>query len=214
MGPSDSPSVDATVESLSHSLCQNFAVFAGTTITFDGVTTTIHSGDVGVFPGTSITGSYVIENGTISTANDSENFASSLLPAHTAAMAARSNTTTISEIGGLTFTPGTYRSGSAINLAAGSVTLDGLNQPNPVFLFQAVTTLVTGGGTSFNLINGATSDNVVWALGTSASLGGSSVLKGSILAKAAITFGTQSELRGCALAINEAVTFASEGSVN
>ena len=38
------------------------------------------------------------------------------------------------EIGGITFTPGTYRSDSAINFAYGTVvTLDDLNEPLPVF---------------------------------------------------------------------------------
>jgi hypothetical protein len=117
------------------------------------------------------------------------------------------------EIGGETFTPGAYCSDSAINFAYGTtVTLDGLNKPNPNFLFIAGSTLVTGAVTSFNLINGAKAENVLWALGTAATLGANSILEGSILAGTAITFGTKSELRGCALA-QSAVTFESEGSV-
>jgi hypothetical protein len=81
-----------------------------------------------------------------------------------------------------------------------------------VFLFQAGTTLVTAADTYFNLIHGAKAENVLWALGTAATLGANSVLEGSILAGTAITFGTQSELHGCALAFS-AVTFESEGSV-
>jgi hypothetical protein len=135
-----------------------------------------------------------------------------VLDAHAAAMQELS-TPTETEIGGLTFTPGTYRSGSAINLAYGTVvTLDGLNNPNPDFLFIADSTLVTAADTSFILINGAKAENVYWALGTAATLGANSVLEGSILAGTAITFGTKSELHGCALA-QSAVTFESEGSV-
>ena len=103
------------------------------------------------------------------------------------------------EIGGVTFTPGTYRSDSAINLAAGSVvTLDGQNDPNPTFLFQAGTALVTGADSYFILKNGAKAQNILWALGTAATLGARSTLEGSILAGSAITFGAQSEVRGCA----------------
>jgi hypothetical protein len=117
------------------------------------------------------------------------------------------------EMGGLTFTPGTYRSGSAINFAYGTVvTLDGLNEPNPVFLFQAGTTLVTAADTYFILINGAKAENVIWALGSAATLGANSVVEGSILAGTAISFGAKSELHGCALA-QSAVTFASQGSI-
>jgi hypothetical protein len=117
------------------------------------------------------------------------------------------------EIGGITFLPGTYRSGSAINFAYSTVvTLDGNNQTNPVFLFQADSTLVTAANTYFDLINGAKTENVYWALGTAATLGANSVVVGSILAGTAITFGTKSKLLGCALA-QSAVTFESGGSV-
>jgi len=116
-------------------------------------------------------------------------------------------------IGGLTFIQGTYRSDCAINFAHGTVvTLDGVNAPNPEFLFIAGSTLVTAADTSFNLINGAKAENILWALGTAATLGARSVVEGSILAGTAITFGTNSELHGCALA-QSAVTFESGGSV-
>jgi hypothetical protein len=67
------------------------------------------------------------------------------------------------------------------------VTLDGDNQPNPEFLFIAGSTLVTAADTYFNLINGAKAENVLWALGSAATLGASSVVEGSILAGTAIT---------------------------
>jgi hypothetical protein len=117
------------------------------------------------------------------------------------------------EIGGLTFTPGTYRSDSAINFAHGTVvTLDGLNETNPEFRFIAGSTLVTAADTSFILINGAKAEKVLWALGSAATLGARSVVEGSILAGTAITFGTKSILHGCALALS-AVTFESEGYI-
>jgi hypothetical protein len=138
--------------------------------------------------------------------DNSAGFASAVLDAHAAAMQELSTPMEI-EIGGLTFTPGTYRSGSAINFAHGTVvTLEGLHNPNPDFLFIADSTLVTAADTSFILINGAKAENVYWALGTAATLGANSVLEGSILAGTAITFGTKSELHGCALA-QSAVTF-------
>jgi hypothetical protein len=145
---------------------------------------------------------------------DSSAFAASVQAAYAAAMVVRSDEIVIAiEIGGETFTPGTYRSDSAINFAYGTVVLlDGLGDPNAMFLFQAGSTLVTAADTYFVLRNGAKAENVLWALGTAATLGANSVLEGSILAGTAITFGTQSELHGCALA-QSAVTFESEGSV-
>ena len=64
--PSESPSESASsapseipsFESISHEVCKNFAVHGGTTVTFDGVMSTIHHGDVGVSPGISITGDF------------------------------------------------------------------------------------------------------------------------------------------------------------
>lgn len=114
----------------SHRLCENFAVHAGTTITFDGAMSTVNRGDVGVSPGTSITGSYTFA---AKTGRDSSIFAASTLTAHDEAMAVP-GIPMANEIGGLTFTPGTYRF-SAINLAYGTVViLDGLGDPNSTFL--------------------------------------------------------------------------------
>jgi hypothetical protein len=165
---------------------------------------------VGVSPGTSITGAFEFDGGKIE--SDSSDFAALVLAAHTEAMTDDAVPMAI-EIGGLTFKPGTHRSGSAINFAHGTVvTLDGDNETNPVFRFIAKSTLVTAADTRFDLINGAKAENVLWTLGTAATLGARSVVEGSILAGTAITFGTQSELHGCALA-QSAVTFESEGSV-
>ncbi|KAJ1483113.1 hypothetical protein T484DRAFT_1896588 [Baffinella frigidus] len=151
----------------------------------------------------------------LASAAESAEFAASVVAAHDAAMAVRSDGHEMAiEIGGETFTPGTYRSGSAINFASGTVvTLDGRNQANPVFLFQAVSTLVTAANTAVILQNGATAENVLWALGTAATLGANSVLPGSILAGSAITFGANSELLGCALA-QTTISFESAGSVS
>jgi hypothetical protein len=196
-----------------HSICRNFAVHARSVISFDGESTTIRGGDVGIFPGHSITGAYQFQDGG-ELVDDSSDFAALTVAAHATAMAHQEDETAIGiEIGGKTFTPGTYRSDSAINIAYGTVvTLDGENDSNSVFHFQAVSSLVTAKGTSFILKNGARASNVLWALGSAATLGTSSVLEGSVLAGSAITFGEKAELHGCALA-QTYVTFAGEGSI-
>jgi hypothetical protein len=195
-------------------VCQNFAVHARTTVTFDGEKSTISGGDVGVSPGTSITGSYEILDGVTMTGTSNQDFAVSVLIAYDAAMTFRDDEVMMEiEMGGLTFTPGTYRSGSEINFRLGTtVTLDAEGDVDATFLFQAGSTLITAADTSFNLVNGAKAENVIWALGSAATLGANSVVEGSIMAGTAITFGTGSELRGCALALS-AVTFESNGSV-
>jgi hypothetical protein len=211
--PSTSPSAAPSFEAVAHEVCEKFAVHARTTVTFAGAMSTIHGGDVGVSPGTSITGSYTFEDGEIDL--ESSDFAASVLAAHAAFTEVTGEDQHMDiEIGGKTFLPGTYRSDSAINFAYGTVvTLDGNNEPNPEFRFKAGSTLITAADTHFILINGAKAEKVLWALGTAATIGARSVVAGSILAGTAITFGTESKLLGCALA-QSAVTFESKGYVD
>ena len=56
------PTCSLSFKSVSHRECENFAVHARTTVTFDSVTSTIHHGDVGVSPGTSVTGAFKFDN--------------------------------------------------------------------------------------------------------------------------------------------------------
>jgi hypothetical protein len=68
-----SQSVQVKKLSVSHKVCQDYAVHARTTITYDGVMSTISDGDVGVSPSTSITGSYIMDGGQV--VSDSNEFA-------------------------------------------------------------------------------------------------------------------------------------------
>ena len=45
--------------------CDQFAVESSASVTFNGRLTTVYRGDVGVSPGTSIEGSYVLDNGSV-----------------------------------------------------------------------------------------------------------------------------------------------------
>jgi hypothetical protein len=163
---------------------------------------------VGVYPGTSITGiPQFVAGGEV--VGNSDIFAAFVWDAHAAGMLLVGTPMAI-EIGGKTFGPGTYRSGSAINFAYGTtVTLHGEGE----YIFIADSTLVTAADTKFILTGGAKAANVIWILGTAATLGARSVVEGSIIAGTAITFGTKSVLHGCALALS-AVTFESEGTVD
>jgi hypothetical protein len=103
-------------------------------------------------------------------------------------------------VGGFTFTPGTYRSVGGIVADAGTiVTLDGLNEANPEFVFQS-TTLVFGAGVSVVLTNGARPEHVLWVATSIVTVGADSFLRGSILGGAAIGFGAGTQMQGCVLA--------------
>ena len=194
--------------------CESFALEAGTAINFNGGLTTINTGDVGVAPGTSITGSYKVSDGSIqSNTASSIHCNSDLQHAYNVTIAPKCPPTNVySELSGLTLAPGVYCSGNQMKISASTVTLDGQGDPNAQFIFQVGTALVTAYSTSFILQNGAQIQNIYWAIGTSATLGASSSFVGNILAQKAVGFQTQAVLTGRALALT-AVTFESGSSV-
>jgi hypothetical protein len=111
----------------------------------------------------------------------------------------------IHELGGLTLTSGVYNDPSSF-LINGMLTLDGGGDGNAVWIFQMGSTLITGSGSSVNMINGAQAANVFWQVGSSATLGTGSHFEGTILAQESITLNTGATITGRALAITGAVT--------
>jgi hypothetical protein len=187
------------VSPLTDEICRNFAIHAGVSVTF-AVADIVDGGDVGVSPGTTLTGAAIFRNGA-GIVNDSTRFAASVVTAHAAMMTSRENGHIIAvAIGGITFAPGTYRSIGAITMAASDIViLDGLNQKNPIFIFQS-TTLSFGASASVVLINGARPEHVIWVTSSGISIAASCFIQGSILCGAAITIGAGTKLSGCALA--------------
>ena len=94
------------------------------------------------------------------------------------------------------FVPGVYQSLTSI-LVTGDLTLDGLGDPNAVFIFQSSSTVGAAAGTPgpgphtrILLVNGAKASNVFWQAGSSATLGTAAEWQGNILAAADITMVT------------------------
>jgi hypothetical protein len=121
--------------------------------------------------------------------------------------AGRPSTATISaNLGGQTLAPGVYKGAPSLSLT-GTLTLDGQNDENAVFIFQApASTLTTESGSRVVLIRGAQACNVIWQVGSSATLGTDSSFKGNILALASITVTRGTTVDGSTLARNAAVT--------
>ena len=101
---------------------------------------------------------------------------------------------------------GVYRFNNSAQLT-GTLTLDAQGNPNALFVFQIGSTLTTASGSSVKVINGGANNGVYWQVGSSATLGTSTVFAGNILALTSITMTTSAEiLCGRALARNGAVT--------
>jgi hypothetical protein len=186
-----------------------FAVLAGSTVTSTGATAL--TGDLGVSPGTAVTG---FPPGTLTGTKHQGNPTSAqaqsdLTTAYNdAAGRTQSPVAVAGNLGGLTLPPGLYKSTSSLSISSGDLTLDAQGDANAVFIFQIASTLTTTSGRKVILSGGAKSTNVFWQVGSSATLGTTSVFKGTIMADQSITLNTGASLNGRALARIGAVTLA------
>jgi hypothetical protein len=112
-------------------------------------------------------------------------------------------------LGGMTLTPGLYKSTSSLEISSGNLTLDAQGNANAVFIFQMASTLTTTSGLQVILSGGANPANIFWQVGSSATLGTSSVFEGDILAFTSITLDAGATFNGRALAVGGAVTLDS-----
>ena len=111
-------------------------------------------------------------------------------------------------LGGLTLTPGLYKSTSSLAISSGDLTFDARGNSSAIFIIQIASTLTTTSGRQVILAGGAQSKNIFWQVGTSATFGTTSVFKGTVMAMQSITFNTGATLDGRAYARNGAVVFA------
>jgi Ice-binding-like len=169
------------------------------------------NGDLGVTPGAAITGFPPgTVNGTVHAADAVALQAQSdLTTAYNDAAGRTPPAAVPADLGGLTLTGGVYKSASALGLT-GALTLDAQGDPNTVFIFQAASTLITASASHVNLINGAQPCNVFWQVGSSATLGTSSVFVGNILALTSVSMNNAVTVQGRALARNGSVTMIND----
>lgn len=202
----------------------SFAILAGSEITDAGGVSQIVRGDVGLSPATGanigLTAGQVL-NGTIYSVDAAGPAGSEINPA--LLTTAKNDLTTAyndadgrpsdmdfgdvdNQLGGKTLFPGVYSFGGAATAnLIGNLTLDGNGEVDPVWIFQASSTLITASGSSVTLIGG-TSCDVFWQVSSSATIGTGTSFVGNILADQSIALQTAATLDGSALARIAAVT--------
>jgi uncharacterized protein with beta-barrel porin domain len=193
-----------------------FAVLGGSTVTNTGPTVLIGTaalpGDLGVSPGTAITGfppGILTGPGASTNTNDAIAIQAQidLFTAYQNLVGRPTNVNlTGQNLGGLTLVPGVYNFSSSAQLT-GNLTLNGLGNPNSVFIFNIGSTLTTASASAIALINGAQGGNVFWRIGSSATLGTATSFAGDILALTSITLDAGATITcGAAWAHTGAVT--------
>jgi hypothetical protein len=195
---------------------QDFAVLGHETVTnghsAPNPTTQIY-GNLGVTPGTSVTGFYpdgTVTGGTIHINDGVAQLAlADATTAYTtlAGLSGGYNYTgfVLGSAGYTTLTPGLYHFDSSAQLT-GALTLDFQGNPDADFIFQIGSTLTTGSGSSVNVLNGGSLSGVYWQVGSSATLGTDTTFAGNIIALASVTLDPTAEiLCGRAFALTGAV---------
>jgi hypothetical protein len=182
-----------------------FLVFASSTITNTGPS--VINGNVGLTPGTSITG---FPPGSIYGSLEIDT--SVTVDAKVQIDEIYSNLTSTScgvdltgqDLGGLTLNPNVYCFSSSAQLT-GALTLSNNNKFDDLYIFQIGSSLTTASGSS--VIMGNLSCNVYWQVGSSATLGTSTSFIGDIIALISITLNTEAINKGNLYALNGAITF-------
>jgi uncharacterized protein with beta-barrel porin domain len=195
---------------------RNFVVLGASTVTNTGSSilsgTAANPGNLGVSPGSAITGfppGILTGPGATIHLNDAVAIQAQIDLTNVYNILANRPTTvnlTGQNLGGLTLVPGVYNFTSSAQLT-GALTLNGLGNPNSVFIFNIGSTLTTASASAVTLINGAQGGNVFWKVGSSATLGTTTSFTGDILANASITLNTGAKITcGAAWASTGAVT--------
>ncbi len=196
---------------------ESFAVLAGTQITATGPA--VISGNIGVSPGSAITGfpPATVVNGQQYTgvgslagpAQASARTAYNNLKGQTCPSANNLTGVILGQTPGfLSLTPGVYCFDTSAQLNA-ILTLNDGGDPDAVYVFQIGTTLTTASSSQVVMTSGGRGKNVYWAVGTSATIGTSTIFKGNIIADVSATFTTSASTTGRVFALTGAATIDS-----
>jgi len=203
------PAAAAQASAVNLATVSPFVVLGGQSVT--NTNSSVLNGDLGVAPGTSLTGFEfpTVVNGAT---HDNDAVAGSaqadLTKAYDVAAGqpvAPGDVLTGQNLGNRTLTAGAYRYASSAGLT-GTLTLDAQGDPNAQFVFEIGSTLTTASASKVALINGASPCNVFWQVGSSATIDTTTEFVGNLMALTDITLNNGASVTGRVLARNGAIT--------
>lgn len=189
-----------------------FVVLGGSTDTNEG--SSVLNGDLGLSPGTSLTGfnEAVVNGATHENDAVAAQAQSDLTTAYNVAAGqpiSPGNDLTGTDLGNLKLTAGAYGFSTSAQLT-GQLTLDAQGNPNAQFVFVIGSTLTTSSASSVVLVNGASPCNVYWKVGSSATLGSTTAFEGNLMSLASISVNNGATVLGRLLAREGAVTLIND----
>ncbi len=202
--------ISMSVDPVNLGAASGFAALAGSGMTVIGPTTI--TGDIGSYPTATLAVTGVLTLNGVNHAGDSvtQSAQAALVSAYNDAGGRAYDLIYAGgfDLVGQTLNEGVYRSDSSLALS-GTLTFDALGDPDAVFIIQTGSTLITAAGSQVVLVNGAQAANVIWQIGSSATLATDSYFAGNLLAHDSITLNTGATADGRMLAMLGAVTFDS-----
>lgn len=188
--------------------CDSYAVLAGSGVNCTG-TTTVVTGDIGCSPNGNVNGlppgqpTQGSKHERDVNAQQAQNGCSG---AYDDLVVRPSNgTLTGVDLGGRTFSAGCYTFTTTCTIN-GTLTLDGQNNPNSVFVFQVGNSLTCASNAIVVLVNGAQAKHVFWQCANSATIGNNCSFRGNVIAQQNIACNQGSQVHGRLLARNGTVS--------